>query len=149
MPAIQTTRRLLSAYADTESWRRDHAEARSCLDIEEKLAWGIHVFRGLLDLESRAQSLALKNPTLEATQLLELMPVFYQLWTEASEFYLERSLTFVGTGFEVDGLDEFRETVEEARCLLGNLALEDEIRPIEDLIADAKPENPLPERYGA
>lgn len=147
MPATRTTRRLISAYADTESWRTDHAEAQSCLDVEEKLSWGVHLFRGLLDLEARTQALVLKGPTPDAGELLELMPLFYQLWTEASEFYLDRARSLLATGYAVEGLDEFQETLEEARCLLGNLGLEDQLRPIEELIADAKPENPRPERY--
>jgi hypothetical protein len=148
MPALRTTRRLLTAYADKESWKRDHDEAQSCRDVEEKLAWGVHIFKGLLDLEARTQSRALKDPSPEAEQLLELMPLLYQFWAEVSEFYLERAREFLGKGFAVDGLDEFQEAVEEARCLVGNLALEDEIRPIEELLGRSRPDNPRPERYG-
>jgi hypothetical protein len=148
MPAIRTTRRLLSAYADREPWKEGHDEARGCLDVEEKLAWGVPIFKGLLDLEARAQAHALKGPSPEAEQLLELMPLFYQLWAEASEFYLGRARAFSESGYEVEGLDEFQATVEEARCLLGNLGLEEEIRPMEALMGLARPENPRPDRYG-
>lgn len=147
MPAIRTTRRLLTAYADREQWKWDHDEAQACLDVAEKLAWGVHIFKGLLDLETRTQARALERRSPETEQLLELMPLFYQLWTEASEFYLERAREFLEKGYAVDGLDGFQETVEEARCLLGNMELEEQIRPMEELLSHSRPDNPRPERY--
>ena len=148
MPTIRTTSRLLTVYADKEAWRSDHDEVQSCLDVEEKLAWGVLIFRGLLEIEARTQTNALKNPSLGAEQLFDLMPLFYQLWTESSEFYLEKARELVARGYAVDGLDVFQETVEEARCLLGNMTLEERIRPIDELIGQARPDNPRPERYG-
>jgi hypothetical protein len=147
MPAIRTTRRLLTAYADREPWAIDHDEAGTCLVVEEKLAWGVPLFRGLLELEARTQDRARKAPDPDAEERLELMPLFYRLWLDASEFYLGRAEEFSEKGYAVAGLDDFRMTVEEARCLLGNLALEEEIRPIEELIGRSHPENPRPERY--
>jgi hypothetical protein len=149
MTASRTTRRLLSAYADLEPWKRDHDEAQSCLDVEENLAWGVNLYRGLLERESR-KSLQISRDfdQEEAASFFAEMTQFYQMWLNASEVYLDAARSFVGSGYVVDGLDAFEQTVEEARCLLGNLALESEIRPIEELIALAKPENPRPERYG-
>jgi hypothetical protein len=147
MPAIQTTRRFLTAYADRGQGRGDHDEAQACLDVEEKLAWGVPMFQGLLEVEARAQARARKGLTPELEQLLEMMPVFYGLWAEASEFYLDRAREFVAKGHHVEGVDALQAAIEEARCLLGNLELEEQMRPIEELIAGARPENPSPERY--
>ena len=147
MLTVRTTSRLLTAYADKESWQLDHGEAQTCLDVEEKLAWGVPIFRGLLDLEARAQAHAFKHPGSATDQLTDLMPLFYRLWADASEFYLRQARELVATGFAIEGLDEFAATVEEARCLVDNLNLEEQIRPIEELTHQAKPVNPRPERY--
>jgi hypothetical protein len=140
MPAIRTTRRLLSAYAEQEPGKGIQNETLSYLDVEERLAWGVHIFRGLLDLEARAQAHALRRPSAEVELLLEVMPVFYRLWAEVSEHDLERAKESVQRGDTVEGLEQFQETLEEARCLLGTLGLE-------DLLEQARPENPRPERY--
>ena len=147
MPSIPTTRRLLTVYADKLPWTGNYDESKSCLDVEEKLAWGVHIFKGLLDLEARTQANALKKPTPEAEQLMESMPLFYKLWMEASEFYVERARAFQGPSYTVDGLDELQETIEEARCLLENMEVEEQIRPIEESIRESRPENPRPDRY--
>ena len=148
MPAIHTTRRLLSAYADKEPWKQAHDKTQMCLDVEEKLAWGVHLFRGLVDLEARQQAHAMQRPDADAVQFLEVMPLLYQVWLDASEFFLDAARGFANCGYVVDGLEPFEATVEEARCLLENLALEDEIRVAEELISIARPENPRPDRYG-
>lgn len=147
MPAIRTTRRLLSAYAENEPWKTEYNRSQGCFDVEEKLAWGVPIFKGLLDLEARAQAQGLRKSSPEVDQLLELMPLFYQLWSEVSETYLKQAREFVEQGHSVEGLDEFQETVEEARCLLENLKLEENMHPIEKLIEQAKPNNPDPDRY--
>ena len=99
MAAIRTTRRLLTAYADEkescEKGGRD--EAQSCLDIEERLAWGVQLFRGLMALEARTQAHALRETTAEVEQLLELMPLFYPLWIGVSERYMVSPRSSSGT----------------------------------------------------
>lgn len=147
MADTRTTRRLLTAYADEEQWKRDHVEAQTCLNVEETLAWGVHLFRGLLDLESRAQFHAFNDPVRCVEELLEAMPEFYKSWLSSSERHLATAMKFQAKGYTVEGFDEFRACVEEARCLLGNLDLEDQIRPFEELASMARPENPRPERY--
>ena len=49
------TRSLLSASADREPWQPDHDEAQRCFDLQEALAWGIQIFRGLNEQEARFQ----------------------------------------------------------------------------------------------
>jgi hypothetical protein len=148
MSTIRTTRRLLNAYADEgESWKGEHDQAQSCLEVQEKLAWGVHLFRGLMAVEARAQAYALRESTTEVVQLLEIMPVFYQLWIAVSERYLRTAQELIQTGFAVEGLDELREALEEARCMLGNLELEEEIPSIEELLGRARPDCPRPGRY--
>ena len=73
------------------------------------------------------------------------MPLFYQLWTGASEYYLERAGEFSRKGYILAGLERLQESVEEARCLLGNIGLEDEMPPIEELLKAARPQNPRPD----
>lgn len=141
MSTVETTRGLLSAYADKESWNREHDQAQLCLEVEEKLAWGIWIFQGLLDFEARIQSHALKRPGPEMNRLLDVIPTFYQRWVEESAFYLEQARQLQAAGGDVEGVEAFEATLEEARCLIGNLKLEDEIRPIEELIGLARGES--------
>jgi hypothetical protein len=148
MVAIRTTQRMLSAYADHDGWNAGRIEAQASMDLEEKLAWGVHIYQGLLDLEERAQSHAIRQPGAQADQLIELIPLLYQLWATTSDAYLERARMIQAQGYAVEGIDRFEATVEEARTLISNLALEEEIRPIEELLARARPDNPRPARYG-
>ena len=77
------------------------------------------------------------------------MPLFYQLWAESSDFYLARALSLTANGHVIAGIEAFEQTLEEAGTLLGNLEIESELRPIDELVALATPENPSTERYGA
>ena len=142
-----TTSRFLRIYADKEQWKLDHYEAQSCFDMEEKMEWGVRLFGVMLDLEARVQVLALKEQDSRMAEQLAMMPVLYQLWLEASEFYLDQAQKLMMSGHKLNKLDEFQSALEEARCLVGNLNLEEQILPFEALMSKAKPTNPRPERY--
>lgn len=148
MPSLRPLHQRVSSYADREPWERAHEEAQSCFDIEERMSWGLRLFRGLMDLDSQIQARGLESFDAEAEQHLDSMVGLYRCWLGASEFYLERAKSFVGDDHEVDGLEEFEAAVEEARCLTENLALEAELPPIEELRMRVQPHNPRPDRYG-
>lgn len=149
MSSIHTTRKLISAYAESESGERDHRDAMHCRDVEEALAWGVCLFRGLADLEARLQADAIRQAELAASEAgwVEDLKDVYQKWAETSERILEAAESLTARGYDVEGLEPFRASVEEGRCILGNWELESEIPPIEDLIRSARPTNPRPEQY--
>lgn len=131
-----TTRMLLDAYAEQdEAWKADFHEAQACLDLEEKLSWGISLLRGLADLEANLQRAVLDRPNSSTDTLLEYIPAFYEMWLNASERHRKTCEDFLSLGYKVSSLDDFQLTVEEGRGIVGNLALEEQIRPIEDLLA--------------
>ena len=144
----RTTSRLLRAYAPEEVWKRDHERVRSCFDLEDTLAWGISLFRGLVEMDARHQERLIRRDSNLVDQNVENMTYMYQAWVMASDYYLGKAREFVALDDTVEYLEEFEATLEEARCMIGNFALEDAIPPIEELSAEARPGNPDPTRYG-
>jgi hypothetical protein len=149
MSAIPTTRRLIEAYAESEPWKEHHDRAMLCRDIEELMTWGVHLFRGLCDLEANLQSRALarrgEGLSLDSAEFEQA----YRLWVTTSEGVLRLAGDLSEEGFQIDGLDKFRRIAEEARCQIELWDLEPEICPIEDALPLVRPENPRPDRYGA
>ena len=79
------TRRLIEAYAETEPWKEQHDRVMLCYDIEKLMRWGIHLFRGLSELEVILQARALGSkgatPSLDWTEL----EWAYRKWVTTSE----------------------------------------------------------------
>lgn len=147
MSAISTTRRLIEAYA-SEPWKEQHDQAMLCRDIEEAMAWGVRLYRGLMEEEAAIQARALARRGEEsAPDLSEFEEVFRQ-WVATSEMVLRVVERLADKGLQVDGLDVFRRVAEEARCQLELWDLEPEILPIEEALSLVRPENPRPNRYG-
>ena len=73
----------------------------------------------------------------------------YRAWVAASEGFLKVGMGLSEEGHDVEGLDEFRRAVEEARYQVELWDLEAELPPIEEARRFARPENPRPARYGA
>jgi hypothetical protein len=148
MPAIRTTRRLIKAYAESEPWKESHDRAMLSYEIEELITWGIHLFRGLTDLEATLQSRALAKKEAPDDRDWSEFEGAYRMWVSASNMILAPASELVEEGFQVDGLNEFRRIAEEARCQIELWDLEPEIRPIEEALPSIRPENPRPTRYG-
>jgi hypothetical protein len=149
MTENRMTHGMLSAYADREPWMRDHEEAMSCLDLEEKLVWGMTVFRTMNRIEAGLlERISEGHDGLTASKLADI-DACYRLWLDVSEDYLAVAQRLLAREYEVNGLDEFRATVEEARAMVGNNALEGTLPSLETLEGYARPENPDPSRYGS
>jgi hypothetical protein len=148
MSAISTTSRLVEAYAESQPWKEDHARAMLCGDIEEAMTWGIHLFRGLSDLEAHLQARVLRGKVAPGHFDWGEFERVYRLWVKASEGFLRLAENCVEDGLQVEGLGEFREIVEEARCQIELWDLEPEIRPLEEALPLIRPGNPRPARYG-
>ncbi len=119
-----------------------------CYDIEKLMRWGIHLFRGLSELDVILQARALGSkeatPSLDGTEL----EWAYRKWVTTSEGVLRLAEGLAEEGFQVDSLEEFRRIAEEARCQIDLWDLEPEIRAIDEALPLIRPVNPRPDRYG-
>lgn len=148
MSAIPMARRLIEAYAASEPWKVDHQRAMACRDIEEAMAWGIRLLRGLSDEQATLQARAIAGRSEEIDrQLAEIEDLFRQLVVNL-RMTLAGAEHLTQEGFPLDGLDEFRGLAEEAQCQVELWDFERELLPIEEARPRLKPENPRPERYG-
>lgn len=148
MSAVSTFEQIqsLMSYADTESWKRASTEA----DLRAALEKGIEVFGKILELEAGAHVVGLRDSE-EASHAVEeylaFLPPCYKVWLDASRKLLEIAHDFRDRGSAIEPLEDFELAVEEATAILENAALEREIRPMEELVARVRPENPRPDRY--
>ena len=147
MSTLQTSRNVVMAYAD--SWKNDHVEAMACFDIQEKIQWGIFVYRFLSAVASSLQASVLRSPGSVPDTAFDEMRVSFQYWLQASCSYRLRIDPFVRSGYQIDGLEDFDLAIEEAEAVIGNGEVANELPPIEALMPLFRPENPDLARYGA
>ena len=148
MPSSNITKDLISAYANNDQWETDHFEAQKCYDLEERLSWGIRLFEGLLEFESRLQRRESGKSEAEAIETLIALPSLYQVWLSASESCLKFAEEFVSKGYQLADLEAFRKAVMEARWICESAAIEEEIQPYDKVLEQLAPDNPDWERYG-
>lgn len=148
MGLIETTRRMISTYEKSEVWKRDHAQAMFCFDLEQVMALGLHLFRGLLDYEAGLQAAAWRGNLSADDPVWAKFDPLYGRWAVASERLLARADELAGEGFAVKDIETFRDAIEEARCMIENAALDAFALPIEEMMKRLQPENPRPDRYG-
>ncbi len=141
------TKRLMEAYAAAEPWGPGHGEAMACRDLEDLLADGILLFRRIGEIEAKHQRHALANRDEDVEGPLREIDDLYRSWVEASQRWLTKAERMSAHGYAVEGLDAFRATVEEARNVVGNTDLERDMKPLDELVASARPDNPRPDRY--
>jgi hypothetical protein len=149
MPATSTTYNLISAYAGQEPWKRDHDGAMLCRDLEETIAWGINLFRGLNEMEEWLQSGGIEGRNGLHSLDQDEFERAYRLWVKASEAIVRFAEELAHQGLSINGLEKFRAINEEARCQVELWDFEPELRPIEETRALIRPDNPRPDRYGA
>jgi hypothetical protein len=141
------TKKLMEAYAADDPWKPDHDQAMACRDIEDLLADGILLFRRIGEIEAKYQRLAFASRIEDVEGFVKEIDDFYRAWIEASQRWLMKAERMAAQGYTVEGLNAFRTTIEEAWNLVGNSDLERDIRPLDELIASARPDNPRPGRY--
>jgi hypothetical protein len=100
-----------------------------------------------MELEAQADRRVSMDPEFDVEDFLRSIDQISTLWLEIAEIFLERAREFERSGYDVANLKEFETTVREARCHLGNIALEKLTPPLEDLRAIERPHNPRPDRY--
>ncbi len=147
MGLIDTTRRMISTYEESEVWKRDHAQAMLCFDLEQVMALGLYLFRGLLDYEAGLQAAAWRGDLSADDPVWGEFEPLYERWAAASERLLARADELAGAGFALKDIEAFRGAIEEARCMIENAALDPFALPIEEMIKRLQPENPRPDRY--
>jgi hypothetical protein len=141
------TKKLMEAYAAGDPWRPEHDQAMACRDVEDLLADGILLFRRIGEIEARNQRLALEGRIADIDGSLKETDDLYRAWVEASQRWLTTAERMAAQGFGVEGLADFRAAIGEAWNLVGNLDIERDMKPLDDLVASARPDNPRPERY--
>lgn len=147
MATISMTHRYASDYAESEPWKIDHDMAMRCRDIEEAMVWGGRLFRAASEDEARFQDRVFRGELSPDDPTLGQIEEVYRILASAFEMVLESAERIASHGFAVEGLDDFRLVVEEARCMVGSFDIEAEIRPVEELLPLCQG-NPNPERYG-
>ena len=118
MSAIRVPRQWLSTYIESEPWNEAPGGTMTCLDVEATMSMGVKLFRWLTDGEARCQQLALRGEVPPDDPVWEDIEQAYRSWLLASEKLLIRADEFARDGFDLDGLGEFRTTVDEARSLV-------------------------------
>jgi len=147
MPMPTMSRRLISAYAVEEPWKKEHDEVKFCWIVEDSMAWGVRLFRGLCDEEARCQAHALRGQVDADHPFWAEIDESYRDWLGKVENVLSTADRLVGAGHTLKGLEEFRATIEEGRSVIGNAELAEELPSADEMIAGARPENPRPETY--
>lgn len=148
MSLATTTKRLISAYADAEQWKAPHREAMLCRDIEDDIAWGVRLFRGLCEHDAKLQALVINGKVAPDDPALSEIASLYDMWVRAARQRLKFVNTMEKEGFSVEGAEDFQATLEEAECFIENSGFGERLPAIEELIQHARPDNPRPERYG-
>jgi len=157
MASIKTTRRLIEKFAEEEPWKQKHDKLQDCWRIEEKLVSGIFVLKDLMERESRViRSGEVESPGLSdiagastLDEFFALTKSLYAFWTSAAKKHLRTAERFQETeGYAVDGIEEFRQILEETECMLGNIQLESELNPAGKTTWTESTANPDPARYG-
>jgi hypothetical protein len=109
---IRATRELISTYARHVRSEMEQDCAMACWAVEEQMAWGITLFRGISDLEKQIRSRTFLGGTGSFDSVWEEFDQCYRVWAGASERLLGQAEELFKQGFNLFGLSEFRAAVE-------------------------------------
>lgn len=137
-----TADRWLSTYTEDD-------EASTVKAIQMRVSWGVLFFRDLGNSEWKNQLRLAESHAgeEEIREAIEASDSRYDRWIQRAARDLDEARRLARDGDDIAGIDELAEALEEARAMAANRELEADIRPIEDLIRNARPENPRPGRY--
>ena len=110
-----TAERVLAAYAEDgcESWRDDHMSAISCHRLEEKLQFGIGLFRAITAIADRR----LNDP--ECAEEPSEIENYFKWWLKPCDRITARIVEFEKLFKDgVEGADDFRRCCEQAKVFL-------------------------------
>ena len=144
---MRNAERILAAYDAVEPWRADHDTAMQCFEMEEILAVGNMAYDLVSFIDAAWQDRVARGKVLFTEEDDRQIGELYRKWIEVSERKVGDIGRLAHEGYEVHGADTFLTHLEEARAILESRALEDHMRPVEDILPLAKG-NPRPERYG-
>ena len=115
---------------DSERWQRDHADAMAVRDVEEWIRIGLGLFANIQSAEARAYS-----AKVEAADIERLDSEFadeFTAWLKPPEMLLAAAVTWTQQGFQVEGVDEFREAIAQARPYAASLAADATTRHLDN-----------------
>jgi hypothetical protein len=108
---IRATCELILAYARCVRSQTEQDRRAACWDVEEKMAWGAKLLRGISDVEERIQAHAILGGGDSLDFVWEKLEQVYRVWAGASERLLRQAEDLFKDGFSVLGLSEFRSIV--------------------------------------
>ena len=114
---------------ESERWQRDHADAMAVRDVEEWIRIGLGLFANIQSAEARAYS---------ATEVIDIERLdcefadAFTAWLKPSEMLLAATQTWAQQGFHVDGVDEFREAIAQARPYAASLTVDATARHLDN-----------------
>jgi len=145
---IECTKAILSTYANqVDEWKDGHDEAQFYFDLQDRLDWGITLYKKLLNLEERLQVYAFSTKGQGEEGLNAIMPDLYQVWLKAADLCRNQAQEFRKRGYVVHGVDDLEECVEDAKGKQELMEFEKRIPRMDDLKAKASHACPLPARY--
>jgi hypothetical protein len=144
---MELAERILTTYDEAEPWKADHDAAVQCLEMEKVVALGNRAYDLLSDFVAFWQDYVARGVLPFNKKDDRRHGDAYRTWVETSMRKLGEIEKLTRDGHEIKGADELRAHLEEARSILESRALEDQMRPIEEILHLAKG-NPRPERYG-
>ncbi len=141
-------RRMLSAYAESEPWKQDHEDAILSFELEEMIAYGVSLIRGLMSDDALWEERVRKGivPYREEDRLQ--FSEDYRRWADVGRTLLKSAESLDSAGHRIQGLEAFRLALEEVDCILGAEEFETLLPPVEEMLHLANRGNPRPERYG-
>lgn len=115
MPNTQFLRGQLEAYS--ESWKRDHARAMACWELESRLKLALTLYDLIAEAAAKGDGDAASGTAARETSLRDFFAL-YRDWLDACEGPLRALASLELEGYQVGGGDRFREVYEEVRGLL-------------------------------
>jgi hypothetical protein len=139
--------RILAAYDEAEPWKADHDASMQCFEMEEVIAVGNLAYELISFIDATWQQYVARGKVLFKEEDDSQIGQFYRKWVEISERRIVEIESLTREGSEIQGADRFLILLVEAKAILDSRELEDQMRPIEDILPLVKG-NPRPERYG-
>ncbi|MEX2187320.1 MAG: hypothetical protein WD875_11015 [Pirellulales bacterium] len=113
--SIALLNRTLEVYgeqAEVESWKKDHADAMRCFNLQDLISQGLWMAERL---DARSD-----DGRISVTLALDLCRLLKQ-WYKHSTSILAQAAILRGKDYEIDGYDELKSEVDRIGCTLRSL----------------------------
>jgi hypothetical protein len=131
---MELAEQILAASDEAEPWKADHDAAMRCFEMEKVIAGGNRAYDLISDFVAAWQDYVARGELPFVEEEDRRYGDFYRIWVETTERKLGEIEKLTGAGYEVKGADKLRAYLEEARSILESRALEDQMRPVEEIL---------------